>query len=154
MITPKQSFGFIEAVVKNNDYCLQLESPSIEEFSQLRAAIGWDAVDSEVIQLSLKNSLFHVTIRYQSELVAMGRVVGDCAMYFYIQDVVVEPKYQNLGLGTLLMEQIEKYLINAARKGATVGLLAAKGKEEFYARYGYICRPNIALGNGMCKFVT
>ena len=51
------------------------------------------------------------------------------------------------------MEQIERYLSNTVKKGATIGLLAAKGKEEFYSRYDYICRPNKSLGNGMCRFV-
>jgi hypothetical protein len=40
-----------------------------------------------------------------------------------------------------------------AKQGASIGLLAAKGKEAFYARYNYIERPNVSLGHGMCKFV-
>ena len=51
------------------------------------------------------------------------------------------------------MEQVEKYLSVTAKKGSTIGLLAAKGKEEFYVRYSYISRPSNSLGNGMCKFV-
>ena len=83
----------------------------------------------------------------------MGRVVGDGAMYFYIQDVIVTPTHQGQGLGHQIMLNIEEYLQSAAAQGATVGLLAAKGKEPFYQRYGYVSRPNTLLGNGMCKFV-
>jgi len=83
----------------------------------------------------------------------MGRIVGDGAMYFYIQDVVVDPDYQNLGIGSALMKNIENYLFIEAKKGSTIGLLAAKGKEDFYTRYGYTNRPNELLGNGMCKFI-
>jgi len=140
--------------MKADDYLVQLESPTIKEFSQLRESIGWDSIDNDVIESSLKNSLFHVTIRYKSQLIAMGRVIGDGAMYFYIQDVVVAPEYQNSGFGSIVMEQIERYLSNTVKKGATIGLLAAKGKEEFYSRYDYICRPNKSLGNGMCRFVV
>jgi ribosomal protein S18 acetylase RimI-like enzyme len=83
----------------------------------------------------------------------MGRIVGDGAMYFYIQDVIVDPSYQGTGVGSILMDQIENYLSVAAQKGSTVGLLAAKGKEDFYIRYDYMLRPSNTLGSGMCKFV-
>jgi len=102
---------------------------------------------------SLENSLFHVVVHHDSQLIAMGRVVGDGAMYFYIQDVIVEPKHQNNGIGHLLMHHIEDYLAIAAQPGATIGLMAAKGKEGFYQRYSYVIRPNNTLGHGMCKFV-
>jgi len=134
-------------------YLTQLESPSVEEFFMLRSKIGWDEIDVNQASVSLANSLFHVTIRDKSKLIGMGRIVGDGAMYFYIQDVVVDPDYQNLGIGSALMKNIENYLFIEAKKGSTIGLLAAKGKEDFYTRYGYTNRPNELLGNGMCKFI-
>ncbi|MFC1520770.1 GNAT family N-acetyltransferase, partial [Pseudomonadota bacterium] len=129
------------------------ESPSVEEFLSLRNKIGWGELSFDVAKTSLNNSLFHVIVRNKSQLIGMGRIVGDGAMYFYIQDVIVEPNYQNSGVGSALMEQIENYLSVAAKKGSTIGLLAAKGKEAFYARYSYMLRPSNSLGNGMCRFV-
>ena len=82
-----------------------------------------------------------------------GRIVGDGAMYFYLQDVVVAPHCQGQGIGELVMKELEIYLARTASKGATIGLLSAKGKENFYRRFGYLTRPNDSLGNGMCKFV-
>jgi len=132
---------------------LTLDSPCVDEFLRLRSQIGWGEMDFNLARTSLKNSLFHVTVRENSKLIGMGRVVGDGAMYFYIQDVIVDPQYQKTGIGAALMASIESYLSVNARKGATIGLLAAKGKEAFYSRYGYIERPNDSLGNGMCKFL-
>jgi len=137
----------------DDKYIIKLESPSPEEFSMLRNKIGWGEVEINLAKDSLDNSLFHVTIRDNSQLIGMGRVVGDGAMYFYIQDVVVDPNYQNMGVGSALMIKIENYLSVSARKGSTIGLLAAKGKEAFYVKYGYTQRPNDFLGNGMCRFV-
>jgi len=137
----------------DNNYIIKLESPSPEEFSMLRNKIGWGEVDINLAKVSLDNSLFHVTIRDKSQLIGMGRVVGDGAMYFYIQDVVVDPNYQNMGIGSALMIKIESFLLISARKGSTIGLLAAKGKEAFYVKYGYTQRTNDFLGNGMCRFV-
>jgi GNAT superfamily N-acetyltransferase len=117
-------------------------------------------VDVVIATMSLTYSLLHVTI-YQycsspvsDKPIAMGRVVADGAMYFYIQDVVAEPNYQGQGIGNNLMNEIEAYLAEAARKIATIGLLAARGKEDFYRCFGYQLRPNDTLGNGMCKFVV
>ena len=101
---------------------------------------------------SLDHSLFHVVIRDQSKLIGMGRIIGDGFMYFYVQDLVVDPDYQKQGIGNALMAQIENYLFASAKRGSTIGLLAAKGKEGFYTRFGYMTRPNDSLGNGMCKF--
>jgi len=136
-----------------NKYLIKLESPSVAEFTELRKKIGWGTADADMVQKSLDNSLFHVVIHDELSLIGMGRVVGDGAMYFYIQDVVVDPTYQKQGIGNVLMNNIEDYLAKVAKKGSTIGLLAAKGKEEFYSRYDYIKRPSELLGNGMCKFI-
>lgn len=134
-------------------FCLKLDSPSVEDFLTLRTKVGWGDLDVNIAEKSLKNSLFHVIIRNDGQLVGMGRVVGDGAMYFYIQDVVVDPSYQKQGIGAALMAKIEDYLSNATNQGSTIGLLAAQGKEAFYSRYGYTLRPNSSLGHGMCKFI-
>ena len=135
-------------------YIIANESPTVDEFVELRRRVGWGETDVLMAKSSLANSLFHVVVRLEGRLIAMGRVIGDGAMYFYIQDVVVSPEYQNQGLGNLLMDRIEAYLSIAAVKGATIGLLAAKGKEGFYRRFGYNLRPNEQLlGHGMCKFI-
>lgn len=136
-----------------DNFQLKLASPTTAEFLSLRATVGWQGIAASAAETSLANSLFHVVIYDGSVLVGMGRVIGDGVMYFYIQDVVVDPAYQGFGIGATLMEQIESYLSTAANKGATIGLLAAQGKEAFYARYGYVTRPNATLGHGMCKFV-
>jgi len=136
-----------------DNFQIKLVRPAADEFLALREKLGWQSIAVSAAEMSLTNSLFHVTIYHDVELVAMGRIVGDGVMYFYIQDVVVAPAYQGFGLGAALMAQIESYLSTVATKGSTIGLLAAQGKEAFYARYGYIERPNTALGHGMCKFV-
>lgn len=134
-------------------YTVTFEAPSAKEFTELRRAIGWGEIDLNIAQMSLEQSLFHVVVRNQQTLIGMARVVGDGYMYFYLQDVIVHPNFQQQGIGQLLMEHVERFLSRTAKKGATVGLLSAKGKEEFYTRFGYIHRPNDELGHGMCKFI-
>ena len=127
--------------------------PDLEEFIALRSKVGWGETPSQLAETALKNSLFHVVARYENNLVGMARIVGDGAMFFYIQDLIVEPDYQNNGIGNLLMQNLESYLSKVAFKGSTIGLLSASGKEPFYSRYGYLERSGSPLGYGMCKFV-
>nr|WP_275692646.1 GNAT family N-acetyltransferase [Rheinheimera hassiensis] len=96
--------------------------------------------------------MFNTTVRLDGQLIGMARVVGDGFMYFYIQDVIVAPDYRGKGIGHAIMTRVEAYLAKAYTTGATVGLLAAKGKEPFYRRYGFIERDGIELGKGMCRF--
>ncbi|OHU86664.1 MULTISPECIES: GNAT family N-acetyltransferase [Pseudoalteromonas] len=128
-------------------------APSLDEFISLRSKVGWTNPEPEVVKKSLDNSLFHVCVLSGSNLVGCGRVVGDGAMYFYIQDVIVDPSYQKQGLGKLIMSAIESFVADKAVCGATVALLAAFGKERFYEQFGYVARDGNALGLGMCKFV-
>lgn len=107
----------------------------------------------EVVQKSLEHSVFQVCVYADKALVGFGRIVGDGAMYFYLQDIVVAPSYQNQGVGKLIMGALEAFIKDAARSGATVALLAAFGKENFYHQFGYNERDGNPLGFGMCKFI-
>lgn len=129
------------------------QAPAVKDFVALRALIGWGQLPIEMAQASLDNSLYQVSAYAGDKLVAMGRVVGDGYMYFYVQDVIVHPTGQGLGLGAKVMDYIESYLKSACLKGATVGVFAAKGKEGFYKKYDYLERTGEPLGKGMCRFV-
>ncbi|KKO47153.1 acetyltransferase [Arsukibacterium ikkense] len=135
------------------DYIISDKAPTAREYVALRCQVGWDNVDLGVAQQSLDASLFHASIRHDNKLIGMARIVGDGFMYFYLQDVVVAPDYQGHGLGRALMARVESYLSKACPVGATVGLLAAQGKENFYRDYGFVERDGVNLGKGMCRFV-
>ncbi|AUJ71625.1 MULTISPECIES: GNAT family N-acetyltransferase [Pseudoalteromonas] len=135
------------------DVKIQHNAPKVKEFIDLRCIVGWEKQDTKTASKALANTLFHVVARLDSKLIGMGRVIGDGAMFYYIQDVIVDPKYQSMGVGNLLMEKIEVYLSENANAGATVGLFSANGKETFYKKYGYLERDGSQLGFGMCKFL-
>lgn len=127
--------------------------PTIKEFIELRAKVGWGQTNSNLAEIALNNSLVHVVAYDNDKLIGMARIIGDGAMFFYIQDLIVDPNYQKKGVGHLLMTNIEAYLTSVAVKGSTIGLLSAQGKEAFYSRYGYSQRTGETLGLGMCKFI-
>ena len=39
-------------------------------------------------------------------------------------------------------------------KGTMIGLMVAKGKEDFYKKFGFIDRPNDVYGPGMLQYLN
>ncbi|TMP04004.1 GNAT family N-acetyltransferase [Pseudoalteromonas sp. S3178] len=137
-------------------YKVELEAPTLDEFANLRTQVKWQNPDDEILKASIENSLYWVTVYDTDKLIGTGRVIGDGAMYFYIQDIIVAPSYQKQGIGHLVMTHIENYLSSTSPNGATIALLSAHGKESFYTQYGYVKRDGDGdgLGLGMCKFIS
>ncbi|PLT25532.1 GNAT family N-acetyltransferase [Pseudoalteromonas sp. MelDa3] len=136
------------------EYKVEYTAPALDEFANLRAQAKWQNPDDKTLKASIKNSLFWVAVYHIDKLIGTGRIIGDGAMYFYIQDVIVAPSYQKQGIGHLVMGHIENYLSSTCSNGATIALLSAHGKESFYTQYGYVKRDGDALGLAMCKFIS
>lgn len=135
-------------------YKIEHTAPALDAFANLRAQAKWQNPDDKILKVSIENSLFWVTVYDTDKLIGTGRIIGDGAMYFYIQDVIVAPSYQSKGIGHLVMTHIENYLSSTCSNGATIALLSAHGKESFYTQYGYVKRDGDGLGLGMCKFIS
>lgn len=113
-------------------------SPTVDEYLELAAAVGWSKyVGPHSAQLALANSLFAVVAERDEVCVGMARVVGDGALFFYIQDVAVSPLVQGQGVGHSLMARLMAWLDHHAPDRAFVGLFSATGKAPFYERYGF-----------------
>jgi len=81
----------------------------------------------------------------------MTRVIGDSGLYFYIQDVIVLPQYQKMGIGILMMKKVMRFLESDISPLTVVGLMASKGKEPFYEKFGFTKRPSERRGHGMFR---
>lgn len=107
-------------------------------------------LDAELVQKGLSNTLFSVVVRNDTqEIIGMGRVIGDGAVYLHIQDVIVHPAYQRQGVGKLMMRHIMDFVDRTAGKNTNVGLMSSRGREKFYSDLGFIERPNDRFGSGM-----
>ncbi len=123
--------------------------PSIEEFVSFRADCGWGTIETATASKALNGSLFVRSIYADGTLVGFGRVVGDGALNFYIQDLIVKEEFRSKGLGTEIMTSLMDGIVALAQPGATIGLMAAYGKEHFYETFGFVKRPNNLYGAGM-----
>lgn len=112
---------------------------SAQDFIQLKVAVGFMDRPLDQVEKALKNGLFHVSAICDGKTVGMGRLVGDGAMYWYLQDVIVLPEYQGKGIGKSIVNRLLEHIKSTAIPGTKieVGLTSVKGKEPFYEKLGF-----------------
>lgn len=135
-----------------NDINIIRRSASAEEFIEMRQSVGCSHPDKKVVSTGLKHSIFSVCAEKDNKIIGYGRIVGDGAFTLYIQDILVKPEYQRLGIGIKIMNEIMSYIIEEYPQGTMVYLMATKGKENFYKKFGFIERLNEEFGAGMIQF--
>jgi ribosomal protein S18 acetylase RimI-like enzyme len=125
---------------------IEYRSPTLSEYKKLRGLVGWWETDEDSTDKALRNSLFSAVGIEQNTVIAFGRVIGDGGLYFYIQDLIIHPEFQNKGFGKSLMKELMGYIMANAKPGALVGLMAAKGLEKYYEPFGFKARDEDAPG--------
>ena len=129
-------------------------TPSAEEFNYLTNSVGWGIRKNNIVDESLKNTLYSLCVYDDDKLIGYGRIIGDKTIFLYIQDIMVVPEYQSKHIGTGIMKNLLKK-INGYKKinpNIRTYLGASKGKESFYEKFGFISRPNENLGSGMILY--
>ncbi|MCL2372195.1 MAG: GNAT family N-acetyltransferase [Defluviitaleaceae bacterium] len=134
------------------DYKLTTNNLCAKDFIRLRESAGWgNPLLEHQVAAGLENSLITVEAICDGQVVGMGRLVGDGFTIFYIQDVIVLPKFQGHGVGTTIMQRLIAHISDSALPGTRVatGLFSVKGKEGFYKKFGFCARPDDTGGAGM-----
>ena len=110
-----------------------------EDFIRLKMETGFMNRPLEQVQRALDNGLFNVSAIHNGEVIGMGRLVGDGAMYWYLQEIIVLPEYQGQGIGKRIVQRLIEHIQETAIPGTKVevGLTAVKGKEPFYEKLGF-----------------
>ncbi len=49
---------------------------TVKDYQKLRRSAGWNELPEQQIETALRNSLFTIAVKYQEQVVAMGRLVG------------------------------------------------------------------------------
>ena len=123
---------------------------TVDIYRKLRESVGWTNFSVEQTERGLSRSLYSIAAFDAREPVGMGRIVGD-GIYNVICDIVVSPDYQGKGLGTRIMDRLLDFLKEQTPENGrtSVQLIAEKGKESFYERFGFEAVPGASSGSGM-----
>ncbi|HWR98223.1 MAG TPA: GNAT family N-acetyltransferase [Candidatus Methanoperedens sp.] len=118
-----------------------------QEFMQIRAELGLPPIPFPLAARALRDDLFDVIVLLDGETpIGCCRVIGDGALTFYVQDLLIVPKMQRKGIGSKVLDLVLGHLASTAPPGAFVGLIAAPGTEGFFAKHGFAARPADAPG--------
>ena len=127
----------------------------VETYLDIRASVHWKVLRKEQAEKALKNSLYTVMAVENGKTIGMGRIVGDGAVICYIQDFVVRPEYQGTSIGRKMMERLIAHVeeLRMDQSEMMLCLMCAKGREQFYEKFGFIGRPTDNLGPGMIQYL-
>lgn len=103
----------------------------------------------------MENSLYIAAAYQEDTLAGIGRIVGDGAVICYVQDLIVVPQCQGMGVGSAILTRLTEF-VEGLRQDDTemmFCLMCAKGRETFYEKHGFLARPNPQLGPGMIQYL-
>lgn len=127
----------------------------VDTYLYLRKTVNWKSLTYEQGKKAIDNSLYTVCAYYEDVPVGMGRIVGDGVVIDYIQDLVVNPTWQDKGIGRLIIENLISYVKKTKLDDTEIMLclMCAKGREKFYSKFQFISRPTDTLGPGMIQYI-
>lgn len=116
-----------------------------EEYIDILNSVGWKIPSERLIELSLKNGQ---SIKYilNNKTIGMARLVTDGGYAGLLMDVVVKPEYQGNGYGKILIENLLYHIKEQLLDGEEmmIQLLSAPGKQNFYSKFGFKVKKEVA----------
>lgn len=113
------------------------------ELEELCDRVGWARRPLRKVKKAIEHSFLVVSMwevqGKNRRLIGFARATSDHAFNATIWDVVVDPKFQNQGLGKAMM----KYAVNQLRSAdiSNITLFADPQVVKFYQRLGFILDP-------------
>lgn len=129
-------------------------TPTADEFNALTDSVGWGYADREIVEKAMKNTVYSICAYDDEKIIGFGRLIGDTAMFLYIQDVMVLPEYQRKQIGSNIMKRLVSKIDEFKKDNPDIRtyLGASKGKDAFYKKFGFVTREEAGLGSGMVLF--
>ena len=133
------------------DICYVDNALTDELFAHFRSQAGWGITTAQQAQRALSNTYFSVVAFDGDTPVGIGRLIGDGAIIWYVQDMIVLPEYQGKGIGSTILNKLIDFAIENSIPDSDfrIALMSATGKEGFYQKFGFNTRPNDRSGAGM-----
>jgi GNAT superfamily N-acetyltransferase len=115
------------------------DRPSAAQLGRLLLSVGWDhrAADPEGLGQAIEGATEVVSVWADDRLVGFARAISDRAWNAYISTVVVDPRWQGIGIAGRMVRRLL-----AGHDDLRFGLSAMDGLDDFYARFGFEPNPN------------
>ena len=116
-----------------------------DQVVELYNAVGWLAYTNEEqrpkLQEAIRNSTYVVTAWSGDQLVGLVRCLSDNVSICYLQDLLVHPDYQRLGIGRKLVLNCLGHFTHVRMKVLMTD--DEEGQKKFYESLGYKNTKNL-----------
>jgi len=111
------------------------ENMKLEDIQRLLKMTYWANQRSpETVEKSVRNaSCYGIFLEDVNKLVGFARVISDYATTFYLADVIIDPEYQRMGLGTALVS----YVLSRPVYQGLRGILLTSNAHGLYRKFGF-----------------
>ena len=117
--------------IKYTDNC---DNVNWNEVSDIFNILEWGNRPPNLIKSAFLKSSFVRFAYKDSKLIGMGRTVDDGAFYGWVVDLAILPEYQEKGIGSIILKELETDL----KPYLTTMLTAVRGKGGFYEKQGWV----------------
>lgn len=110
----------------------------------MRKLVGWSKkISLEQFERALKHTMFMVKIYNDSDIIAIGRLVGDYAAKGLLSDIIVNPKYQKQGFGKIVVKYLIDKVYEALGENEVFQIEATPtfSNKDFYVKCGMKYKP-------------
>ncbi len=125
------------------DIIYKQTTPNLEGYKNLYSSTGWKykyPVTEENLRTALENTWVWICAYHEENLVGIGRLISDGALYAFVCDLIVLPKYQNMKIGSSILKRLKQICVDKQIK--RVWLFAATDRAAFYEQRGFEVRPS------------
>ncbi|GBQ90762.1 acetyltransferase family protein [Acetobacter nitrogenifigens DSM 23921 = NBRC 105050] len=118
-------------------YALHVGVPDVAAYCRLRTTSGLTPRSLQAARTGLPNTLYGVHVAHGSDIVGMGRMIGDGALFIHIVDIAVEPAHHGQGIGSAIVGAIMRHIRAVIPAETYVSLMANGGAWRLYERFGF-----------------
>ena len=108
-----------------------------DTYRSLRSQCGLSPKSAYAAFMGLRNSLFSVAVMHEEQIVGMGRLVGDGALFCQIVDICVLPEFQGRGLGKRVMSALMDFAEKNLPNSCYISLIADGDARHLYEQFGF-----------------
>ena len=108
--------------------------PGVRVIAELREAVGWNRMEQSLSDERM-TSFVNIAAYNGGELVGYADSVSNGVTDAYIQDVMVRPDYQGMGIGTELMRRMISEI--SGRGVYMISVVYDPSLSGFYRRFGF-----------------
>lgn len=114
-------------------------SLTVDEFLEVVESVGWKTYSKQQVKKALENTMYAVSVKVDGDIAGIGRVVEDNSIVCILTDICVKPKFQEMGIGSMIVRKLKQLIENSVKPGEKmqVELTPTAGNEEFYKKAGF-----------------